>query len=88
MKKRFIVFAVVTLILGIVELACAHYLAAHDAIQLFISLKPGAIVAALAMMSARLCRYLILPGWGLYLALTWARTRVQSKRANANETLT
>jgi hypothetical protein len=47
-----------------------------------IALKPGAIVAALGVLSARLCRYLILPGWALYLAVSWVLTRVQAKRAS------
>lgn len=82
MKKRVIVFASVTLALSVVEIACAHYLAANDAIAMLIALRPGAILAALLVMSARLCRYFVLPGWALYLALLWAWTRFGKKPAS------
>lgn len=82
MKKRLVVFAIVTLVLSVVEIACAHYLAANDTIALVIGLRPGAIAAALVVLSARLCRYLILPGWALYLALLWAWTRYAKKPAS------
>jgi hypothetical protein len=84
LKKQVVVFAIVTLLLSGLEIACAHYLAASDAIALVIALKPGAIVAAIVALSARLCRYLILPGWALSLAVSWVWTRVQAKRAKAS----
>jgi hypothetical protein len=81
MKKRVILFAIVTIVLSIVEIACAHYLAARDPIALGLELRPVAIVAALSVLTARLCRYLVLPGWALYLALFWAWARFAKKPA-------
>lgn len=81
MKRQVVVFALVTVILAFVEIACAHYLAARDPIALGLALRPGAIVAALCVLSARLCRYLVLPGWALYLALVWAWIRFAKKPA-------
>jgi hypothetical protein len=70
-RARLLGFAGVTLVLGLVELAGARYLAATDAIATLLALRPLSIAALLAMFSARLGLYLVIPGWGVYLVVLW-----------------